>query len=173
MEHLTLADESSSRGLGNTEWLPLYAHKEWQRGPGPRSSSQWRSILSWSLNSEEVSKEFEIGAPSFERRLQAARKVQEAGYRIRIRLDPIVPIPEWKTAYANTIHKIFENVNPESVTIGTSGLRKASTRWGIRSSNPRSWPDLLRTWCPCSHPSYFPEPKDQSQVSTAFLRKKG
>ena len=77
------------------------------------------TIISWSLNNEEVSKEFEIGAPSFERRLQAARKVQEAGYRIRIRLDPIVPIPDWETGYANTIQRIFENVNPESVTIGT------------------------------------------------------
>jgi spore photoproduct lyase len=44
------------------------------------------SIITWSLNEKEVSKEFEVGAPCFERRLQAARKVQGAGYRVRIRL---------------------------------------------------------------------------------------
>jgi spore photoproduct lyase len=77
------------------------------------------SIITWSLNNEEVSRQFEIGAPSFERRLQAAVKVQEGGYRIRIRLDPIVPIPDWEVVYANTVRKIFEKVKPESVTIGT------------------------------------------------------
>ena len=77
------------------------------------------TIITWSLNNAEVYKEFEIGAPSFEKRLEAARKVQEAGYHVRIRLDPIVPILDWEAAYANTIQAIFGEVNPESVTLGT------------------------------------------------------
>ena len=51
-----------------------------------------QTIIAWSMNNTMVSQKFEIGAPSFERRLAAARKVQEAGYRVRIRLDPIVPL---------------------------------------------------------------------------------
>jgi spore photoproduct lyase len=78
-----------------------------------------RTIVTWSMNDPLVSQKFEIGAPPFERRLQAARKVRDGGYRVRIRLDPVVPISDWETAYANTIRRIFENVNPESVTIGT------------------------------------------------------
>ncbi len=77
------------------------------------------TIVAWILNNEEVSKKFEIGAPSFERRLKAAQKVQASGYRLRIRLDPIVPIEGWQDKYSETIKRIFESIAPESVTIGT------------------------------------------------------
>jgi spore photoproduct lyase len=77
------------------------------------------TIITWSLNNDGVSQRFEIGTPSFERSLEAARKVREAGYRVTIRLDLIVSIQGWETAYPNTIRKIFENGNPERVTIGT------------------------------------------------------
>jgi spore photoproduct lyase len=77
------------------------------------------TIIAWSLNSPLVSQKYELGAPSFEQRLLAARKVQGAGYRVRIRLDPIVPIQGWKEEYAGTIRRIFDQVSPESITIGT------------------------------------------------------
>jgi len=77
------------------------------------------TIIAWSMNNDEVSRKFEVGAPSFERRLEAARMVQGAGYRIRIRLDPVVPIEGWQVAYGGTIRRIFENISPETVTIGT------------------------------------------------------
>jgi len=77
------------------------------------------TILAWSLNAAEVSQEFEIGAPSFENRLRAARQAQDAGYRVRIRLDPIVPLPGWERMYAAAIGEIFAKISPERVTIGT------------------------------------------------------
>jgi len=77
------------------------------------------TIVAWSMNNSEVSRRFEIGAPTFERRLRAARKVQEAGYPVRIRIDPIVPGPGWREAYAETVEKIFDEVSPERVTLGT------------------------------------------------------
>ena len=57
-----------------------------------------------------ISQKFELGAPSFERRLQAAARAQKAGYPVRIRPDPIVPVPGWKEQYAETIRRIFEAV---------------------------------------------------------------
>jgi hypothetical protein len=77
------------------------------------------TIVAWSLNEASVSHRFEIGAPPFERRLEAARKVQAAGYPIRIRLDPIVPFEGWRAAYAETIRSIFTTISPERITIGT------------------------------------------------------
>jgi len=77
------------------------------------------TIIAWSLNSALVSQKYELMAPSFERRLSAARKVQEAGYRVRVRLDPIIPFQGWKEEYASTIKRIFEQISPESITIGT------------------------------------------------------
>jgi spore photoproduct lyase len=77
------------------------------------------SIIAWSLNAAEVSRQFEIGAPSFERRLAAARRAQEAGYPIRVRLDPIVLLPGWQRMYADTIGRIFAEIAPQRITLGT------------------------------------------------------
>ena len=77
------------------------------------------TLIAWTLNNEKVSRKFEIGAPAFADRLKAARKVQAAGYPLRLRLDPIVPIENWRELYADTIKRIFEWVNPERITLGT------------------------------------------------------
>ena len=77
------------------------------------------TVLAWSLNAPEISREFEIGAPPFEQRLAAARRAQEAGYPIRVRLDPIVPLPGWQRMYADTIERIFTEIAPQRITLGT------------------------------------------------------
>lgn len=82
------------------------------------------TVVAWSMNNANVSQQFEIGAPPLHRRLAAARKVQEAGYPVRVRLDPIVPFNGWQDAYAQTITDIFANVNPDRITIGTLRFEK-------------------------------------------------
>lgn len=77
------------------------------------------TTIAWSMNEPSVSALFEVGAPTFERRLKAAGKVHEAGYPVRIRIDPIVPISNWEALYSKMIKKVFETINPERVTIGT------------------------------------------------------
>jgi len=77
------------------------------------------TIVAWSMNEASVSRKFEIGAPPFDRRLRASEKVQNAGYPLRIRLDPIVPFDGWQAAYTKTIRKIFEKIQPERITLGT------------------------------------------------------
>ena len=77
------------------------------------------TIIAWSLNDPIISNKFEIDAPTFERRIEAAYQVQQAGYPIRIRLDPIIPFDGWKPAYAETIAKIFERITLKMMTIGT------------------------------------------------------
>ncbi|MGD0658969.1 MAG: spore photoproduct lyase family protein [Syntrophorhabdales bacterium] len=78
-----------------------------------------QTIVAWSMNAPAVSRQFEKGAPSFQRRLEAARKVQEAGYDVRIRLDPIVPVDGWQEIYADAIRDIYAAIEPERVTLGT------------------------------------------------------
>jgi spore photoproduct lyase len=82
------------------------------------------TIITWSVNNDKGSRKFEIGAPSFTSRLEAAYKVQQAGYPIRIRLDPIVPFNGWEKAYSQTIRQIFDKVTPERITVGTLRFEK-------------------------------------------------
>ena len=100
------------------------------------------TIIAWSMNNEWVSRRFEIGAPPFHRRLAAARKVQEAGYPLRLRLDPVVPYTGWREGYADTIRRIFEEVEPERITIGT--LRFEAGFYKMRNSIFNTGPELPR-----------------------------
>lgn len=77
------------------------------------------TLIAWSMNNDLVSRKFEIGAPSFNRRLEAAYKVQQAGYPLRIRIDPIVPFEGWQAAYKDTVRRIFQRILPARVTLGT------------------------------------------------------
>ena len=114
------------------------------------------TVIAWSINNALVSKKFEIGAPTFERRIKAAQKVQAAGYPVRIRLDPIVPIKGWREAYANTVREIFSHVSPERMTLGTlrfeNGFHKM--RNSIFTSGPEL-PALLDQMSPMFEPKVF------------------
>ena len=115
------------------------------------------TIISWSINDDKVSRKYEIGAPPFKRRLQSAKKVQNAGYPLRIRLDPIVPYNGWQKGYADTIKKIFDRVSPERITLGT--LRFEKGFYNMRNSFFTSGPSLsnyLEDMEPMFTPKVFP-----------------
>lgn len=104
-----------------------------------RTNSQKRVIASFSINAEKVARRWERKAPTPAARIRAARKLSEAGYMVRIRLDPIVPIEGWEKEYKATIDTLFENLRPERITLGSlRGLQST-----INFSEDRSWTEYL------------------------------
>jgi len=83
-----------------------------------------RVIFSWSVNSDKASRRWERGAPSPMKRINAARKMKEAGWPIRFRLDPMIPHEGWREGYKDTIERLSE-LEPEMITIGA--LRASNT----------------------------------------------
>lgn len=81
-------------------------------------------VFSWSVNAEEVARRWESGAPTPLRRIEAARKMMEAGWPVRFRLDPMIPFHGWQEGYRDIIEKLNE-LNPEMITIGA--LRASNT----------------------------------------------
>lgn len=94
-----------------------------------------RIVMSFSLNADIVARRWERKAPSVNSRIKAARKVWEAGYKTRVRIDPIVPVEGWKKYYAELVDKIFSNFTPERITLGS--LRGLTTT--IRNAKDKSW----------------------------------
>jgi len=141
MEHLTRAAREFIPWLANTENGYLFMLTKSDNVDDilnlPHNN---RTIIAWSMNNEQVSKKFEIGAPPLGRRLKAAQKAQKAGYLVRIRLDPIVPIDGWREEYTDTIKKIFEKVTPERITLGT--LRFEAGFYNMRNTIFTTGPDL-------------------------------
>jgi len=98
-----------------------------------------QTVISFSVNSNLVAEKWEVGAPSIEKRLSAAKNLYDSGYEVRLRIDPIVPIVGWETAYKELIDKILEGFNPARITLGSlRGLQST-----INNSRDRSWVEYL------------------------------
>ncbi|RLI77272.1 hypothetical protein DRP07_12335 [Archaeoglobales archaeon] len=96
-------------------------------------------IVSFSINAIPVAERWEIGAPSPRKRIKAAAKLHECGYPVRVRIDPIVPVENWRIYYQELIRAIFSSFEPERITLGT--LRGLSTT--IRCAKDTSWASYL------------------------------
>lgn len=75
-------------------------------------------IVSFSLNSEEVWRMYEQGTPNPIVRIEAAKKLIDHGYTVRIRIDPIIPVEHWKEFYSPII-SLVAKLYPDRVTLGT------------------------------------------------------
>lgn len=83
-----------------------------------------RTVVSWSLNAEEIARREEHGAPPVIERLRAARRCQEAGFRIGFHFDPMIDFPGWETGYHRVVDAIFEHVDPQAIAwISLGALR--------------------------------------------------
>jgi len=99
-----------------------------------------QTIISFSLNADEVAKKWENGAPSVDRRIEAGRKLSQAGYEVRIRIDPMVPVSEWERHYTQLITKVFANFIPSRVTLGSlRGLQST-----VNGSTDKTWVEYLK-----------------------------
>ena len=97
-------------------------------------------IVSFSLNADEVAKRWERGAPSVDRRIEAGRRLSQAGYEVRIRIDPMVPVPDWERHYTSLVEQIFDSFVPSRITLGSlRGLQST-----INGSTDRSWLQYLK-----------------------------
>jgi spore photoproduct lyase len=82
-------------------------------------------VCAWSINAVEAAKIWEKKAAPPEQRIQAAKMVYEAGYEVRIRIDPIFPIEDWETHYEDILYRIMSEVEPARIILGTPrGLKK-------------------------------------------------
>lgn len=97
--------------------------------------SRKQTVFSFSINTPEVSKLWEQNTPSPDMRIKAAKSAYELGNEVRVRIDPIFPIDNWKEYYSDLIDNILSNLTPTIFTIGTPrGLSKT-----IRFAKDRTW----------------------------------
>ena len=97
-----------------------------------------QTIVSFSVNAHEFAELYEKGAPNIYNRLLCAYLLQCAGYGVRLRIDPIIPIRplnavgySWKTAYRDHVKFILRtmHVTPARITIGTPRWFPALPYW--------------------------------------------
>jgi spore photoproduct lyase len=75
-------------------------------------------VVSWSLNPQPIIETYELGTASLDERLAAARRCQQHGYRIRLRIDPGILYPDWQAGYTELVRKALALLEPENITLG-------------------------------------------------------
>jgi spore photoproduct lyase len=71
--------------------------------------------VSWTLTPKEAWRRYEPGTPDPASRLASARACQEMGYRVGVRLDPILLLADWERAYDELLGDIFRRLLPDQV----------------------------------------------------------
>ncbi len=79
------------------------------------------TIISWSLSSATVSRQVDRRTATMEQRIDAMARCQQAGYHVRARLSPIVPVRNWREEYREMFERLFERTQPGVVTLEMLG----------------------------------------------------
>ncbi len=85
-------------------------------------------IPAFTLTPDEIARETEHGAPSLERRLAKAKALGEAGWPLGLRLDPLIPWPNFSQIYENFSMQLERELQPDwihSITLGPMRFPKA------------------------------------------------
>lgn len=82
------------------------------------------TLVSWTLSPTRVYESSEhLSAPPAAR-IEAARRVLEAGYKVGFHLDPLIAYPEAEHEYGKLIENLFDVIPPEQISfISMGGLR--------------------------------------------------
>jgi spore photoproduct lyase len=70
-----------------------------------------RVVVAWSMNPQRVIELHEHGTASLDERLTAARRCQEAGYRLGFHFDPMIEYPQWEEDYQDALERLLASVD--------------------------------------------------------------
>lgn len=99
-------------------------------------------VVSWSLNAQPMIEAFEPGTASLAERIEAARRCQQHGYRIRFRIDPGMLYEGWQNGYGDLVQQMLTATQPDNITLGMLRLAPghfalAARAYGQRGRNLR------------------------------------
>ena len=101
-----------------------------------------RTRVRFSVNARIVTRNFEGGTASLDARVTALRRLARAGYPVGLTIAPIMPVPNWRSAYA----EVFDLVRSQTADIDDLDLT-------IEAITHRFTPgskDVLSGWYPAS-----------------------
>lgn len=84
-------------------------------------------VIAFSMTPEEIAGEMEFKTPSIRKRIEAMQKLQEKGWLLGLRFDPLIYHEQFKTQYKNLFEFVFSRLrieNLHSVSLGSFRLPK-------------------------------------------------
>ena len=75
------------------------------------------TIMLWTLSTPYASRRYEAKTGTMEERIEAAQRLQEAGYTIRFKLKPIIPHRNWREETTQMFEYLYERVKPDNLSM--------------------------------------------------------
>ena len=82
--------------------------------------------VAWTMSPPDVADELERGAPSFDRRVRAMKRLAFAGHKVGLRFDPVLRVDGWERLYGDMVERISWEVKPASISGVVVGLLRFS-----------------------------------------------
>ena len=85
-------------------------------------------ILAWSLSPQEIISMYERKTPSLKKKLDVIKKMQNLGWQIGLRFDPLIYHNNFNTIYGDFFKTVFCELDSDkihSITLGTLRLPKS------------------------------------------------
>jgi hypothetical protein len=103
------------------KYLEIYAGKSDNIDDLLSLDHRGKTIVQWSLSPRTQSTLIEPETAPWDRRVEAAARCQKAGYTVRFRFSPIVPVENWREEYAELVDLIFEKTKPDVISLCAFG----------------------------------------------------
>lgn len=90
-----------------------------------------RVTLAWTLSPQSIIERYEHATPSLEARLKAAKNAIDAGWNVRLCIDPVIYTDEFELLYGTLIERIFEVIDPaklHQLTLGSFRMSQSHLR---------------------------------------------
>ena len=95
-----------------------------------------KTIIQWSIGTRVQCEQMEQRTATMDERIEGIRKCQEAGYIVRYRFSPMIPVVNWREGYTELIEAIFAKTQPDIITLCAFGWMNHDTartclRWDL------------------------------------------
>jgi spore photoproduct lyase len=94
-----------------------------------------RVITAFSFSDAFSHAKLEHGVPSIDKRIDAMRRLQEAGWKLGLRFDPVIYHPEYQAEFSALLERIFKIIDAQaihSVSLGNFRLTRDHFRTASR-----------------------------------------
>ncbi|MBD3810397.1 MAG: radical SAM protein [Sulfuricurvum sp.] len=90
-----------------------------------------RVTLAWTLSPQRIIERYEHATPSLDARLKAVKNAIDAGWNVRICIDPVIYTEQFETLYGELIDKLFAQIPAHTLhqlTLGSFRMSQSHLR---------------------------------------------
>ena len=100
-------------------------------------------IVAWTLSPTEIAIKHEYGTPQLEKRVEAALKLIEMGWTVRLCFDPVLYTEDFKEVYGKMLDYTFSKINSKDILDISIGTFRISKEYLKRMKKNRSNSEIL------------------------------